>query len=435
MRLLSALENFFWQRSKNDYHPGFIVSVLLNKPIPDDVLAEAIRLTGEDFPVLFQQIEETNSDSLPVIVPIRKTLVTEDVIRHVDDDECNHLFQNYKMKATDDQCSWVVFVKENRLSLMADHTLFDGMSSYNVLNSIIKYANKGVRSTNGLIYNANAPLLPPQHPYDELETNMMGNIKAKIAPFWIQYVSPLVSKVLPTQNFNFPEFDLQKHLYDEAGKLKQDNCYYSWNIPPKDLKTVLQSCRDHNVTLSVWICARVTEQLSKASDSTAGNLINIQIPMNMRPYLMGVLHKSSNSIAVGNYVSVSACTVDISKDELEQWSLAQNIQEQLEKSKSDPAAAIEYIKLLKQVNVAKFLKSKYAATIPETAFELSNLGVLDPSSANDEYQLLNAQFHQPKFVSSILCCSSISTRLGGLTVNISYPPTLDKVLRPLFEDL
>lgn len=435
MRELFVLERYYWESSNNRLQQGFVLSITLNKPIPDDVLTEAIRLTGLDYPWIFQNIKVKDAQGPDRIEPIKKRLVTEDLIKHVDNDEPNHILETLRLETTDDNCAWVVLVKENRFTLFLNHTFFDGMSAYNLWSSIIKYANQGVRSTDGLIYDGNGQNILSRHAYEEVEMKLMDKISAKIAPYWIQYVAPSIAKIFPSHLFSIPGFNLQEVLLDKNGNIRQDQKRLKWTIPPTQLKEILAEVRARNLTLTVWICAKLAYQLTKIKSSTKGSTIKLAIPMSMRPFLIEKLGKDPKDIATGNYVSAAYCTLSLDKYGSELWTIANEINKSLQKAKEDPVANINYVKLLDEVDLTKFIKEKYKTTSSPCTLELSNLGMLDPSSPDDEYQLLDAEFQQPMLTSSILCCSSISTRLGGLTVNFSYPIELDKIITPAFEEL
>lgn len=436
MRPLYLLEKYFWERSRQHFHPGFIVAVTLNEAIPDDVLSEAIRLTGVDNAMLFQRVQEQDGERPDCVVPIGKRLLAEDVIVHVDTLDPNHLFQTVKFSLTEDAASWRLFVKGNEMVLFLDHTFFDGMSAYNILKSVIQYSNQGVSSGNGLVYDdTSAPLLKGEHAYADLPVPLSQRIMAKAVPFWIQTVEPLLSKILPSNTFTIPTLNVQDELFDDEGKVRNTNYRHVYHIKPDDLKDVLGECRQHKVTLTSYFCAKFIGQLKQMKGKTTGTVFTVSIPINTRKYLSETLNKDIKTFAVGNHVASFDCKIDTNKNHSDFWAICQDFQGQLDKTKNEPGDAVGFIKLLESVDIAKFVNSQYDKTVPKGAFEISNLGAFDPSSADDKYQVLDAQFHLPRLPQNVFSCSAISTRLGGANVVISYPPSLAEVLTPLFESI
>lgn len=434
MRKLYILEKYFFRRSTKAYHPGFLVSIKLNKAIPDEVLAEAVKLTGEKYPLLFHKVIPCDNERDLAMVPIERKLTIEDVLVHTEDLKPNEIFQTADVSVLGDNASWKLFVDGDEIALLSEHTFFDGMSARNILDSMIRFANSGVRSKDGVVYDGNGTAVEGCHPYERLPDSIFYKFLRAVAPVWHLKVRPFITGVMGSDLFLVPSFNFQDELFDKDGNIRNSNYRHRWNIPAEDLKEIIKQCREHNVTLTVWILAKVVLQLKKLGDEYSGKVVSIDVPMNTRKFLSNYFQEDPDNFVLGNHVAPLNFGYDISKNE-EFWTACKVLNSKLDKAKSDPTTCINFIKVLENVSIDRYLDSRFNIEHPDVTFELSNLGVLDPSSPEDTYQLLDAAFNQPRLPSSMFSCSAISTRLGGLTVNISYPHSIGKLLTPLFEDM
>lgn len=449
-RKLSSLERFFYDRSRLNLHSCFFLGLQLNQLPDKHQIAHALRSTIANHPKLHQNVAIDPEDNIPYIKNV-DTIKFDDVVEYVswdgfDDNTICHIFQTYNFPYNIEKPLWkvLVYAKENRLLLLLDHALFDGMSAVIFWKSFMSSLSSDARDDFDLLYELTGdPMVQEDsHVYENWPTSWSSTLTKAIAGVIFKFMPSVITSVgkdqLRFNGYSFPDSLLTHKPDDDSSyEIRNNNRQLNLQVQPDHLNGILSACKSHQVSLTSFITAliSVSLQLKIEDGDYSGSKIMIDIPMNTRGACADVLDIPDTSVIMGNFVAGLNVEYNLGESE-ELWQIARTVQAALNKqTKTDILETVNKVRLLDVADTTEFIRQKVKATGPSGTFEVTNLGFQEFADvqSNHGYLVEDAVFNEPQGLSDIFTCCIISTPRGGLNCSISYPRALESCLKPCFD--
>lgn len=450
-RKLSSLEKYHFNRSRLKLHSCFYVGIQLNE-LPDRrSICQALRAGISTYPQLHQNIATDPADDEPYIKNIDRVLNFDDVAEYVSDsyteDTINKLFRTRNFPYFIEQPLWKLLVleNENKLLLLLDHVLFDGMSAVAFWKSFMKYLGDEVEMTDEDVWvpTSQQKVQEECHVYEKWPTTWSSRFKASLVGLLFKLRPSAVIAVGKSQ-FHFKDYSFPSGLLVERDpslqssyEVRNDNCQRTIHVEASLLQELLSSCRRNGVSLTSFLAALLALSMKKCINTKLydGSFVKIDVPMNTRKACAEVLNISESSMTMGNFVAPTELQYDLHSS-AGIWEVAQLFTKSLKRqATTDVISTINNVKLLDVADTSRFIQEKVKAKGPSGTFEVTNLGAQDfgDIESSKQYVVENAFFNEPQSISDIFTCSTISTPLGGLTCSLSYPLSIKDSLDPCLD--
>lgn len=452
---LSAIEDYFFHRSKLNLHSCFYVGIKLNE-LPDKRhLVTALKYTVAQHERLACNVLYDELKREGFLQSIVEPLKFSDLVEYyhnwdqLGEAEINHIFQMYSFPYNEQNPLWKILIipNQNQMLLLTDHVLMDGISAVHVWETFMEGLRKQQPvEIDETIYS---PLLSSSHE-EILSAPLYGNwpipwnwhIVRQLASrlyYWLpQTVVSNNKNLIQFANYSFPKDLLDNEPANECHvyKVKNTNHQREFQLSPTRLKNVLQECKVNNTSLTSFLSALMCISFEKiAAHDYTGSYLKIELPMNIRNSSEQVLSTPLNDkLAVGNYIAAIELNHKLHQNR-EIWDIASQIQKTIKSSSKDKIIdKVNEVKLLEVVSSQQYLIDKISLNNgPSSTFEVTNLGFQTfKSGCNTSlpFHIIDARFNEPQGISSIFTLSVISTPASGLHCCISYPNTLAKELEP-----
>lgn len=455
MKQLSALDSYFYERSKMNLHHGFICGVKLNKLPTREELTFSLNATIVEFPHLSKNAFPIGNKVYLKDVDFMKFDHVVEYNNHwkqLDTEVFNTIFQDYKFHYAQEEPLWKVIILEqcNYMILMVDHVLADGISTALFWKFLITQLNTGKVSEELTLFEHKedeASIIEPLHPYDQWPTSWTWTIKRGIVKALYRFkrdsIITLDPELFQFNNYKYPN-DLLSNSNLEKFEVKNDNIHWILNVKPQILEKILQDCKSRKVSLTAYLVATILTSLTdnKLENTNDGKKFNVTIPLNTRPTC--ITKYPNLNMEFGNFVGgmdfgISRDSI-LNRDKTDSngiWSICSKVQDFIvDQTQHRVDDIIHNAKLLEIMDSKEFIQYKINNGAPAGTFEVTNLGFQKfNNSKNDIYQVVDAIFNEPQGISDIFTCAVISTEIGGLNCCISAPKNVNGYLQPVWEQL
>ena len=320
---LSAIEGYFFHRSKLNLHSCFYVGVKLNK-LPDTRhLITALKYTLTQHERLTCNVFYDESENEYFLQNIDKPFKFGDIVEyhhnwnHLTEVEINYIFQNYNFSYSEHKPLWKLLIipNQNQMLLLTDHVLMDGISAVHVWETFMEGLQEQQLRENETVYS---PVLSPLNEefilapvYGDWPIPWNWHVIRQLASrlyYWFPQIIVSNNKsLIQFANYTFPKDLLEDNPINESHtyKVKNTNCHWEFQLSPAHLKTILQECKIHNTSLTSLLGALVCKSFEEtAVHDYTGSFLKIELPMNTRSSCKQILKLPSNDeLAVGNLIA------------------------------------------------------------------------------------------------------------------------------------
>ncbi|SCV02186.1 LANO_0F15830g1_1 [Lachancea nothofagi CBS 11611] len=443
MESLSSVEKYFYHRSKLGYHSCFFLAVKLYKAPEDGEICNALKQTISKHPQLYSNVSNENGSL--ALNPLKQPIHFKDVMKglaeeSLSEDVVNRIFQDINFDYGVEKPLWTILVLKDRRTFIfcTDHVIMDGLSAVAFWKSFMSSLNSSqpLEISDDVVYKPNAqnPRVP-QHPYDRLPFSLLGFVLRIFVQFLIlltfvkvNLIGTIFAPSLKDKDFKFKDYQFPQGLLTDQGAIRNDNNQVNLHVSPSKLRTLLQNCKKHKLSLTALLPAIIAHSLTSVPDSKIeGSHMRINVPMNTRTMIERIMAIDSKFTQCGNFVKGGELTCD--RSQLGQlWQTAAKFGTQLAAQRYDHSS-LQLLRLLDLIDVEEYIKTKIGAKYPSSTFEVTNLGYESFSCGEDDaYIVEDAYFNEPQGLSDIFTCSMVATPFGGLNCWFSYPKTLSEDL-------
>ena len=451
----SAIESYFFHRSRLNLHSCFYVGIKLNELPKKSQLIAALKYTVIQHErltcnVFYDELKKEN-----FLQNILEPLKFCDLIEYHHDwdqlgeTEINHIFQRYNFSYNENKSLWKILIlpNQNQMLLLTDHVLMDGMSAVHVWETFMEglQMQQPVEidetiyspSLNSSIEKIMSAPLYGDWPIP-WNWHIVRQLVSRLHYWFPQTVVKNNRNLIQFANYSFPKDLLDDKPSDGTQKYKVKNTNHQWEfqLSPTHLNDILQECKANNTSLTSLLGALVCTSFEKiAAHEYTGSFLKIELPMNIRKPFERVLKlPSDDKLAVGNFIAVIEFNHKLHQNR-GIWDIASQIQRAIRSSSEDKIIdKVNEVKLLEVISSQQYIEDKISLNNgPSSTFEVTNLGFQtfkDACNTSLPFYIVDATFNEPQGISSIFSLSVISTPGNGLHCCISYPNTLTKVLEP-----
>lgn len=415
MRSLSLYESFFRCRTVNGYYNGFQVTATYSSPLSLHKLYWALAATLVDYPILASNVFRKDKDY--VVAPLDR-ITLKQVVSIIDSNHPDYdvMMSNGTISETGMKylnsfvfqvdCQLPLFkvflFGDNVLSVVLDHTLYDGL----VGNYFHELLLKKLR------------LLPE----DVDEVSMDDEVFVHCGDNLCSYPEPI--------DCYFPEWEIPftddpNHFTKQVplgldkwkgrfpGAKGVSIAFKLINVPSQDLVNILSNCKLKNVTLTSYIEAVFLKTFQPVFGD---NYTHNKVAITLRRFVPNCPEFLVNNLAHTGLPMNFPPINDFS------WDLVQTINQNLKSSITNPKI-MNVMMPFKQTyipgdNNLPFFDSLLGKVKPET-LKLSNLGFIRLPA--DGLTITDMIFSQDvSAVTSEFMINVISTSIGGLNIVMSY---------------
>ncbi|AMD18655.1 HBL247Cp [Eremothecium sinecaudum] len=443
MRSLNPFEELYYHKRGCNLHSCFVVGVTLNKPVERSTVQQVLIEVIKKNPILYQNIFKSESDNRLVVKAVTGKIQLNDVYEVIDatsldEATANWIFKSIRFSYHSQTFLWKILALNGGQQLLYcfDHSLLDGMSTVifwtdfmSVLNSVSSLQD--LRLQDAVVYNGDGNVVLPAHPYDVWPSSWRYKLVRAVLPFYNTYLKPYVPEAWTRVDmFNFSDYSFPKGLFDDANNKRSDSKRISYRIEPDKLQSLSKQCREHGVSVTSWLAAKIMEAILKVErNHTTGSKISISIPINSRTQIAEKMpNYPKEALRMGLFLTCAVLSYNIGSKETEIWALASIFQKQLREARYSESG-VYTCKVLELLDVEEYVGSYKKQRYPSSTFEVTNLGLQDfKTTERDLYYVVDAVFIQPQGLSNILNVAVVSTPIGGLHASICIPRDIAEVV-------